>query len=213
MSRKKKKAQMSSMYLHPEMDEIMQAAKTTAERPGYLTGSLVSQGWQEARTVKTFHNHYGDEMICDYMGKQLYGGKVGDVELYGFDLVIDCAGLPAEALSPFVKVVPKGFEELSALVKMPQVMRLNWKDYSWPNIGIEFWMKLWTLLPPMTLICCVGGHGRTGTCAAALMVASGGWKGDEAVKWVQKHYCKEAIETEGQQQYVESLYKERKELV
>ena len=45
---------------------------------------------------------------------------------------------------------------------------------------------------------CIGGHGRTGWLAAAVLQALTGCTGDEAVDYVRKNYCKDAIETRDQ---------------
>ncbi len=52
---------------------------------------------------------------------------------------------------------------------------------------------------------CIGGHGRTGTFLAALLVKVERLDGDEAVKRVKDAYCSEAVETPGQRGMVRSL--------
>lgn len=229
MSRKKKKDKVS-LYLNPDMDGILEAAKREAEgdgnkggtfwdgkgwtngagkpttAPAFKSGPAIVQGQTTYLTpTKTYHHHYGDEVIFECDGRAVYGAKVADAELYGLDLVIDLAGLPADVKQPFVASAPAKYQALNSLVKMPEVIRLNWKDWSWPNIGMTFWKQLWILLPPKTLICCVGGHGRTGTCAASLMLASGRWTAKDAITWVRKYYCDDAIEGKGQEQYLQDL--------
>lgn len=48
----------------------------------------------------------------------------------------------------------------------------------------------------------MGGHGRTGTAIATLMVLTKRMTGKAAIKKVKKMYCDKAIETLSQQQYV-----------
>lgn len=48
---------------------------------------------------------------------------------------------------------------------------------------------------------CVGGHGRTGTVLAC-MATIAGVKATNAVKWVRKHYCEHAVESEDQKWFV-----------
>ena len=52
---------------------------------------------------------------------------------------------------------------------------------------------------------CIGGHGRTGTFLAALLVKIEQLSGDEAVKRVKETYCPDAIETPEQQGMVHLL--------
>jgi hypothetical protein len=79
----------------------------------------------------------------------------------------------------------------------------------WPDMGIvelprAFWVKLveqLTVTNASMLVFCVGGHGRTGTAIASLMVACG-WTSSDAIGWVRAHYCGRAIETDEQEQYI-----------
>lgn len=46
------------------------------------------------------------------------------------------------------------------------------------------------------MICCSGGHGRTGTLTAAILYL--GCEIADPVAWLRKRYCEEAVETKGQ---------------
>lgn len=48
---------------------------------------------------------------------------------------------------------------------------------------------------------CLGGHGRTGTALACLATLTG-HPADDAVEWVRAAYCKKAIETDAQVEFV-----------
>jgi len=48
---------------------------------------------------------------------------------------------------------------------------------------------------------CLGGQGRTGTVLACIAVLAG-VPGDEAVGWVRRNYRPEAVETQGQVEWV-----------
>ena len=54
---------------------------------------------------------------------------------------------------------------------------------------------------------CIGGHGRTGTFLAALLVKIERLDGDEAIRRVKETYCGDAVETPGQRGMVRSLAK------
>ena len=100
---------------------------------------------------------------------------------------------------------------------------LDWPDMGIVNLPRAFWMKLveqLSLTNASMLVFCVGGHGRTGTAIASLMVACG-WASADAIGWVRSHYCGRAIETDEQEQYIRwiagevaeaALKKTRKEL-
>lgn len=51
---------------------------------------------------------------------------------------------------------------------------------------------------------CIGGHGRTGTALACLAVLTG-CPASEAVAWVRASYCQKAVETAGQEAFVNGL--------
>lgn len=96
--------------------------------------------------------------------------------------------------------------------------RLKVAFLNWPDFGIvspqtlreacewaEFRLKGGERLE----IGCVGGHGRTGTTAASLMVYMG-WSASEAVSNIRKNYCNKAIETEAQKKLVLEMEKWRR---
>jgi hypothetical protein len=51
---------------------------------------------------------------------------------------------------------------------------------------------------------CLGGHGRTGTALACLVVLAGHPQAD-AVAWVRTNYCPDAVETAEQERFVTQL--------
>jgi protein-tyrosine phosphatase len=51
---------------------------------------------------------------------------------------------------------------------------------------------------------CLGGHGRTGTALACLAVLTG-TSPVEATEWVRANYCREAVETDEQEELVRSF--------
>jgi len=97
------------------------------------------------------------------------------------------------------------FEELRLYVHRPQLLRLAWEDMSVPPVGLEFWSKLWDLLPQgITVITCFGGHGRSGTALAALLIANG-FSAMDAIDYVRTVHCNLAIETLEQEEYLARL--------
>lgn len=51
---------------------------------------------------------------------------------------------------------------------------------------------------------CAAGHGRTGTALACMAILAG-VPSDEAVEWVRRHYCRNAVEHEDQEEWVLSF--------
>jgi len=92
---------------------------------------------------------------------------------------------------------------------MPKLAVQLYQIY-WPDMGV---MDIQRLLPLLKWtgeqivagkrieIGCMGGHGRTGTFLACLMVVFG-WDGKEAIKEVRRQYCDSAIETPAQEKLI-----------
>lgn len=83
----------------------------------------------------------------------------------------------------------------------------------WPDFGIPEHAALCRALEMFLArvkagadveIGCLGGHGRTGTALACLLVL-GGHPADEAVAWVRNNYCAEAVETPEQEDFVRTF--------
>ena len=86
---------------------------------------------------------------------------------------------------------------------------LDWPDQDAPIINPLFWKDLIKQLETnrqKMLIFCIGGHGRTGTAIACLLIAAFGWTAQQAKDWVWTNYCKEAIETLVQENYLNTVY-------
>lgn len=82
---------------------------------------------------------------------------------------------------------------------------INWPDFGIVSLPIEFWDQTIKWLKNnklKLLVCCMGGHGRTGTAAACLLIAGCGMKPKDAIKWVKENYCKDAIESVIQMKYI-----------
>lgn len=158
--------------------------------------------------------HPGDKVIFEHNGKKLFASNSSSLKEYSgkWDLIIDLAGivtLPSK--SGFVSdSSAKRLQELGQLAfkkeELPsEYLRLHWNDMQAPPVGLAFWERLWELLPEKTVIACIGGHGRTGTCLAALMITSG-MDYYSAVETVRTEHCDRAIETYSQEYYLHTLY-------
>lgn len=162
------------------------------------------------------HVHKGDKIVYEADGKKLYAGNGRGVDESSgnWDLIIDLASnLPY--YNPVGCVKERSSERFSVLRKhlygppkvASEVLSLDWPDGGVIPAPLDFWLKLWELLPEKTVMMCVGGHGRTGTCLAALMIANGVTY-YAAFDHVRANHCDRAIETVTQTRYLHGLYVE-----
>lgn len=185
--------------------------KASNTNPHGFGGTMPYQGggggWES-------HMHKGDKIIFEAEGKQLYAGNGRGVNEYSgaWDLIIDLAhNLRNLTPSSFIeRGSTKKYEELTkhtyGTKPYPsEVLSLNWPDGSSAPASLDFWLQLWSMLPAKTVMMCMGGHGRTGTCMAALMIAAG-IDYYTAVNTVRKEHCMKAIETLVQEIYLHKLY-------
>jgi protein-tyrosine phosphatase len=117
-----------------------------------------------------------------------------------FQLLLNLTG--TSVLSRHVIPVPElhRWEEPAAL---PEIV-LDWPDMGVVSLPRSFWEELVAHLANtqrQMLLFCVGGHGRTGTALACLMVVCG-WTGKDAIAWIRANYCRKAIETREQERYI-----------
>ena len=154
-------------------------------------------------------NHTGTKLFTALSsGKRLYGAQAHQIKAVShLDLIVDCAGLLQG--KKFIKssTAPK-YRSLN-LAAWPDVITLSWPDMTAPTqVGIKFWERLIMVLPMDTAVCCMGGHGRTGTALAAMLVADG-MGAVEAMAKVRGEHCTRAIETLEQENYIKGLEMER----
>ena len=93
----------------------------------------------------------------------------------------------------------------------PATLYIEWPDFG--RIAVEQLIRAVDWVLAMLEVCetfevgCIGGHGRTGTLVAAVLVGQG-MAADEAIAYVKREYCDKAIETQNQQWLVYE-YEER----
>lgn len=207
------------VYLNPDMEELVEATKganAMIELPERLRKKKAKTSYYGG-TGYTYEKcvHYGDKVVFEKDGKKLYaasGGGLKDAIREGkgkWDLIIDLAN-NITATSFISARSSKRFEPLKAYTYgagqiKSEVLQLDWPDMGIAPATIDFWRNLWEMLPEKTVVACMGGHGRTGTCLAALMIASGEAY-EDAVKHVRKMHCKEAVESHSQESYLHRLY-------
>ena len=96
-------------------------------------------------------------------------------------------------------------DHLKTSSTMPYIS-VNWSDGEVPPMSKDFITSLANFVREGNniLVHCVGGHGRTGTLLMCLLLREG-YTGD-VLFWLRKNYCKKAVETKRQIEYLQSAY-------
>ncbi len=146
-----------------------------------------------------------------------FGGSESKVSGAFFDqdkwLVVSLLGKGRDTKSPIWCKLPNWLNVLRPYTISPQ-MAIDWPDMGIPPLRPGFWNKLYMLAKKNgltnVLFYCIGGHGRTGTALCSVLVECGELSPKDAIEYVRKVYCKEAVESEGQKNYLGLLYKATK---
>lgn len=178
----------------------------TGAGAGKYQGQYSGSSYQSTCSAKPkCPGHDGMTVVHVYPNNAtLSGASRYELQRHGVDLLIDC-GVDVSN-SGFVKSAPPGFEDLRLHGVVPRVLRLDWTDRGAPSVGWEFWRALrekfeagWNIVA-----CCFGGHGRTGTCLAALLIEDG-MTALDAIEHVRTVHCSDAVESKSQELYLEWL--------
>ena len=163
--------------------------------------------------------HRGNKSIVSFENKgTLYaGGTSRGAKVYRGMLVVDLTGgdlvFGAMPTTNRPDLFPSISEQNVQFVSLPIL------DYGQPeHLDWTFWkqfaadIKAVLLSGKDVLVCCMGGHGRTGVVLSILM---GLWMPElsDPVKWVRANYCDEAVETRNQERYVAAMIGEQKFVV
>lgn len=84
---------------------------------------------------------------------------------------------------------------------------IRWPDYGTPKhaeAAVEAIIEAYQRITEGWLVetGCIGGHGRTGTVLACMVVMAGETDPEAAMRYVWKNYCHEAIESKAQMDFV-----------
>ena len=133
------------------------------------------------------------------------------LEQFGWRLVISAIGYTRFAKAPITasksahELLPKTLFNWTP----PPCIGIEWPDCGIPAIAPEWWDELASAIRGLkgnVGLCCVGGHGRTGTMLAILAVKLGKVKkGDCPVAWVRARYCDKTVESNAQLDYIERV--------
>jgi hypothetical protein len=155
--------------------------------------------------------HDGDDIVWTYRETDFTVANRTYCDIWNADIILDLnRNIQHEG---FVESGPARFLALNAHFTVAEVVHLDWPDMTAPPAPLKFWegmLETLTEKPGKVMISCHGGHGRSGTALAALMVASG-ISGSKAIEMVRGDHCKNAIETAAQEDYIRyDLGKEQK---
>lgn len=119
-----------------------------------------------------------------------------------YDVILNLTG---RSVMKYHKIPLEGFEQWAKDGKKCTEVLLDWPDYGTVGLPVEFWLDLIAYLKTnkkSMLVFCVGGHGRTGTAMASLLVAALDYTAGEAIDWLRENYCPKAVESKKQVDYV-----------
>lgn len=195
------------------MINLPKSVKTGQKEYTYY-GNGQGYGYGSGGTVWKSCSHPGDKVVYESHGKKLYASNTHSLDEFSgkWELIIDLANVVTKPTGfGFVKGGnPERFNDLRQFTFRPntvksELLQLDWPDMGAPPATLDFWKRLWELLPEKTVVCCFGGHGRTGTCLASLLIADG-IDYYSAIETIRNDHCDKAIESLTQTRYLHALY-------
>lgn len=197
-----------------DADQRFKHVKTGTSQQKSLTGFVPKSSGYQAWDGK--YQTYQPN-LCDHLPQHIikgqedswgvWAGKKEDCINHAskFDIVLNLTwtSIKAEHKIPVDEL--KHWEQYNSKYKEIQ---LDWPDFGVTNLPKEFWLELIDYLKTnklRMLVFCQGGHGRTGTAIAILLVLSMRYAPQEAINWVRLNYCEHAIESKGQEEYIKAM--------
>lgn len=100
-------------------------------------------------------------------------------------------------------------EDLLQYTESPEVTRIlkiDWDDRQAPKVLPEFWNQLNDRIVGDIMTCCVGGHGRSGTSFACLLLVNApDYDALDAIVHIRAVHCPRAIESIVQHEYIDKV--------
>lgn len=173
---------------------------------------------KKTRNLKK-HCHSGNVYCFNIGSNEIYGGGLYrdadyntpdiivalgiDIEKYRKNIV-EFQGFPENELLQLHKIFSKYTKNKIA---QKRIIYLDWEDGDIIDLDRDFWIALieWIkqLQNKKILFSCLGGHGRTGTALAIL--AGLHFKVEHPITFIRQIYCKNAVETHSQVDYVNMI--------
>ena len=192
--------------------------KTQTLLPGF-TSKTEKQGWSKDGWKSEYSSYLNScthrpQHIIAGDGWGVWAGKKDDCRSYAkdYDVVMNLTftSIKEPHIIPIAELAE--YEEVDCQYTEIQ---LDWPDYGVINMPREFWVKLLKYLEDnqlKMLVFCLGGHGRTGTALAVMMTMALGYSPKDSINWIRKNYCRSAIESLGQEEYIERMGTPEREL-
>jgi hypothetical protein len=151
--------------------------------------------------------HTDGTLIFIKDGTEFYAGKYSGVNKRSYDLIIDLAKMVTATVS---STNPRGKIKEFADGLSVQILHISWPDYGIITWEKERFQELLAAIKADKLesvyVCCVGGHGRTGTMMSILAGLSNAIPDGECpVTWLRNKYCDNVVESESQLDYVQKI--------
>lgn len=122
------------------------------------------------------------------------------------DVILNLTHIPGPRAASNIYNIPQLSKHLDSI---PDEIVLSWDDYDSPPVKSSFWKALHKFLKSKkytsVLFHCEHGHGRTGTAASATCIALEEMDAVMAVSMIRENYCKLAIESDIQSDYLLKL--------
>lgn len=152
--------------------------------------------------------HKGPVAIFTVGKATVFAGSRFEVPWRRWGLLISCAG-PELTPIPLITCSPRAKAMIPELPEATPWIALGWPDGTAPRHPRSTWLVIAEAIKNLDGdigVCCLGGHGRTGTAIAILATLCGAVpEGEDPVEWVRKRYCHEAVESKAQAAYVEHI--------
>lgn len=158
--------------------------------------------------------HDGDKVIWSYNGTNFVIADKYGIDHWAngvhADIILDLNKNLSPGGKPLIISGPERFKALNQYTIKPtyELVQIDWPDMSIVPANLTFWEEMLDALTESkkgtVMITCHGGHGRSGTALAALMVASG-VSGKVAIARVRGKHCGKAVETTSQESYIKWL--------
>lgn len=155
--------------------------------------------------------HWGSKLAFQWQNLIFFGaGSFRGLDSTGMDVFIDC-GADIQQNTGLINIPPCSFPS-----QRDRIIEINWLDGGEPSLTEKNWRDLLKNLERIRLragknilnilVCCQGGHGRTGTALSILAALTGVAAGDP-VKFIRENYCQKAVETMSQCAYIKKITK------
>lgn len=143
--------------------------------------------------------HWGNKFAFQWQNLRFFGaGSFRGLSTTGIDVFIDCGANIQQDTD----------------IQQGRIILIDWADGSVPDMTEEYWRNILQELEKIRssldkdklniLVCCVGGHGRTGT-ALAILAALTGVAPEDPADFIHERYCYRAIETRSQCSYIKKI--------